>query len=617
MIQFAPADAPRTDAPPPVMSLEDIQTRRKLAEEMLRHGMDASPVQHWTQGLARVAQALSGRMSMDQAAGESRGLQKDANDTLLNLYKPSVTGAPMPAPPAAALTKTMAEAPLSDDQQGVANFASGMGTQGLAQAMPGKVATALDPSLVGAVKNFEGYAPKASWDYKQSSNGYGTRATAPGETIDRDTAEQRLNAELGKAQGLVGAFAPNAPDGFKKALTSLTYNAGPKWMDSGLGQAVQQGDWQKASELFQQYNKAGGQTNQGLVNRRQQEAQLWLNPAMATGGPQTNGQQAQPQTPQAPQQPTQVADASQGQGMTRETLSRMLANPLTRDAAQKFIIEHADPKKAEAQFGVVREGLEGKTYGWHNDKDQTIREYGGPPQATGPNQEKTGIQYIVQAIKEGKQSPELTNLYRKGPAVREELAKQGVDHASLLLQYASAKRQVAALNSNQMVKFEGTARSVIRTIDEVKSLAKEMDLSGLTQYNAARLNILRNTMGNTEQGQLAARYVNAVNTLKEEFATAATGGYAPTESAWHLANAQINGDYGVKQLNASLDEIQRLIRYRLEAIPNRDKLGPGAGNRYIPGSGPDNGQSPSAQPPASNPQSKIHDLGDGVTMEVH
>ena len=94
-------------------------------------------------------------------------------------------------------------------------------------------------------------------------------------------------------------------------------------------------------------------------------------------------------------------------------------------------------------------------------------------------------------------------------------------------------------------------------------------------------------------------------------------GYAPTESAWHLANAQINGDYGVKQLNASLDEIQRLIRYRLEAIPNRDKLGSGAVNRYIPGSGPDKGQSPSAPPPASKPDSKIHDLGDGVTMEVH
>ena len=151
MIQFAPADAPRQDAPPPVMSLEDIQTRRKLAEEMLRHGMDASPVQHWTQGLARVAQALSGRMSMDQAAGESRGLQRDANDTLLNLYKPSVTGAPMPpvGQPAGQPVpqRPMAEAPLSDDQQGVANFASGMGTQGLRQAMPGKVAAALDPSL--------------------------------------------------------------------------------------------------------------------------------------------------------------------------------------------------------------------------------------------------------------------------------------------------------------------------------------------------------------------------------------------------------------------------------------------------------------------------------------
>jgi hypothetical protein len=80
---------------------------------------------------------------------------------------------------------------------------------------------------------------------------------------------------------------------------------------------------------------------------------------------------------------------------------------------------------------------------------------------------------------------------------------------------------------------------------------------------------------------LATKYVTAVGTLKEEFANLANGGYAPTEAAWRLAERQVNENYGVKQLGSSLDEIQRLIRYRFHAMPNMDTLGPGAGNRYL------------------------------------
>ena len=33
----------------------------------------------------------------------------------------------------------------------------------------------LDPQYADAIKGFEGYAPQAQWDYKQHSNGYGTK----------------------------------------------------------------------------------------------------------------------------------------------------------------------------------------------------------------------------------------------------------------------------------------------------------------------------------------------------------------------------------------------------------------------------------------------------------
>jgi lysozyme len=121
------------------------------------------------------------------------------------------------------------------------------------------------------IKNFEGYSARASWDYAQHSNGYGTRAAFPGEIISRSEAERRFADEISAAAKLVDRFAPQLEPGARAALTSLTHNAGTRWMSSGLGQAIRRGDMQDAKDRFLQYTKAGGDVLPGLVSRRQEE----------------------------------------------------------------------------------------------------------------------------------------------------------------------------------------------------------------------------------------------------------------------------------------------------------------------------------------------------------
>jgi len=159
----------------------------------------------------------------------------------------------------------------------------------------------LDPQYLDAIKGSEGYTPSAQWDYKQSSSGYGTKAQPGDENIPPDQLkavhEQRFSDEVGKAAAAVDSFAPNLPPGVRAALTSLTYNAGPGWQQSGLGQAVKSGDFDKAQQIFLQYNKAGGEVNPGLVARRQREAQ-WFG-----GNPQAMPQTAQASPAAAPSAP--------------------------------------------------------------------------------------------------------------------------------------------------------------------------------------------------------------------------------------------------------------------------------------------------------------------------
>jgi lysozyme len=182
-------------------------------------------------------------------------------------------------------------------------FSSGGDAQPAAAA-PQDTSQTLAPQYLDAIKGFEGYSPSASWDYKQNSSGYGTRAQPGDENIPPDQLkavhEQRFQDETGKAAASVDSFSPNLPPGVRAALTSLTYNAGPGWQQSGLGQAIKAGDLDKAKDLFLQYNKAGGAVNQGLVNRRQQEA-AWFGTGLPA--PQQTASATSASPPSAPAQP--------------------------------------------------------------------------------------------------------------------------------------------------------------------------------------------------------------------------------------------------------------------------------------------------------------------------
>lgn len=153
--------------------------------------------------------------------------------------------------------------------------------------------------------------------------------------------------------------------------------------------------------------------------------------------------------------------------------------------------------------------------------------------------------------------------------------------ANMQIQYGAATRFVSSLNGPQLTRFRGLGISVVNTIDEVKTLANELDLGGVTWANQVELDAKLKLLGNSEQGQLVARYVGAVNTLKEEFANLINGGYAPTEAAFALANRQVNEGYGAKAMNASLTEVQRLINFRLAAFEQIQPAGLQPGNPFF------------------------------------
>lgn len=145
----------------------------------------------------------------------------------------------------------------------------------------------LTGQYLDTIKRFEGFETRAKWDYAQFTNGYGTKAAFPGEQISREEADRRFKQEIAQAAVLVDRFAPSLDAGTRAALTSLTFNAGTKWMGAGLGAAIKSGNLEEGRNIFLQYNKAGGEVLLGLARRRLEEATWFGNAHVANVADET------------------------------------------------------------------------------------------------------------------------------------------------------------------------------------------------------------------------------------------------------------------------------------------------------------------------------------------
>lgn len=131
------------------------------------------------------------------------------------------------------------------------------------------------------VKQFEGCRLQAYQDQAGVwTVGYG--CTGPdigaGTFWTQDKADAELASRVARVQHVVQAMCP-APraDNQMAALCSLAYNIGLTAFErSTVRRELNNGHLLAAADAFLLWNKADGQVNQGLVNRRTQERALFL-----------------------------------------------------------------------------------------------------------------------------------------------------------------------------------------------------------------------------------------------------------------------------------------------------------------------------------------------------
>ncbi|MBP3412984.1 MAG: InlB B-repeat-containing protein, partial [Oscillospiraceae bacterium] len=143
-------------------------------------------------------------------------------------------------------------------------------------------------SLIAFIKAHEGFSSYRYWDYGQYTIGYGTRWDSelyPDGTITEEEADYELRKELAKFEAEVDRLLKKGTVSHNQhqydAIISFTFNLGSQWMSSSnrIYQYILFGHPSELEFLdaMGSWASAGGQVIRNLMQRRMDEADMYLN----------------------------------------------------------------------------------------------------------------------------------------------------------------------------------------------------------------------------------------------------------------------------------------------------------------------------------------------------
>ena len=278
--------------------------------------------------------------------------------------------------------------------------------------------------LINWVIKKEGFSEKAFSDYGQMNIGHGTSANGR-TSITRAEARAEAIAELEKHMAVINQMNPNLPQGVKDALASLSFNTGGSWYQKGsrnpdgtlnLRGLIETGDLAGARQRFIQYNKAGGTVLGGLMNRRNEEANMFVDPKYITsgkgntavqdwGGKEDPSGEGQAKPPLPAETKTSFLDAARRivqnqKGSTRnlpinEQLTNILARASAATGLTPVIYSGGQPA-----FGPHRTGSHRHDYGGAGDL-KLRDESGRILNMNNPADQKRMAEFITHAVRAG------------------------------------------------------------------------------------------------------------------------------------------------------------------------------------------------------------------------
>jgi hypothetical protein len=300
----------RVDTPE---TYESMQRKRKLLDALMAKATDTSPIQSWTQGAARLAQAFVGNWQNKELDDKEAASNKAFRDDLMSAYGGGATSTSQPAAASASDRSSSAGAPSTFDPNALPTFAKAAGDQfGVSPDYMAKTAwieSKFNPNADnGVAKGLYQFVPSTAkaygladpFDAHANATAAARLASDNRDALSRSLGRAPNDAELYLAhqQGAGGAAKllanPNAPAASIVGRQAVVQNGGRADMTAG----------QFANMWLSKYNnlQPKGRNNPAdLPSPGASEAGgAPFNPPQAAGAPLSNFQQIPGSAPVLP-----------------------------------------------------------------------------------------------------------------------------------------------------------------------------------------------------------------------------------------------------------------------------------------------------------------------------
>ena len=324
------------------LSTEELNSRRKLAQALMQQGSDYSPVQHWTQGLARVTQALMGGLQARELDEQDKAQRTAALDIVKS--HPALQGAAPAAAPAAApsagfqrvvseLAKPTAGKIYSNDEPSPLDPPSGADKDMLVRtvlAEAGNQGPAGMQAVAGVARN------------RAVNGGFGGD-TLPG-VIQKPNQFEPWNTPQGQAR--MAAINPNSP---QYAQATQAIDAVYAGQDPTMGATHFYAP--KAQAALGRSAPAWDNGTGRDIGDHRFFGGAGAPPVTAGMSPSDISAQARPGMPAPTAATPPAAPQSNIPPAMREYINRALSNPKTAAYGQQLLQQYTKP--SEPQYGVI------------------------------------------------------------------------------------------------------------------------------------------------------------------------------------------------------------------------------------------------------------------------
>ena len=185
---------------------------------------------------------------------------------------------------------------------------------------------------------------------------------------------------------------------------------------------------------------------------------------------------------------------------------------------------------------------------------------------------KTRASDILAGIQKGSKGfvPDLVAGFGN-PELRAELVTQAIDKnidlQTPMLEWAGAKRLANSLNAPAQARLQQVISYADKSIPQMRELSDVFKRFDFTPANAAELKAaMTSTAVSPELRDAATKFMVQYSTMRSDLAQVFSGGYAPTQDSYKLADESLNKLWGRGQMSAGLDQLEIDLGFKAQAL---------------------------------------------------